>query len=432
MAIGGFISTSFPTDLASNFDQTALTLNSAPAQNAINYALKNTIYTPISGHPNVTPPGHRFTGSDLGYQHFTFILRSNLGGSAVFEQVTLNINPEDLSIDSPYRVNAVNTMGGAFVDVWGQGVRRILMRGHTGWKTYKSTGQVQDGYDNIFNLRDNIINRYLQIRIDNSPNYPQSRIDDGLSLELVDNLHQTVYSIIPENFRLLRNRARPLLHMYEATFVIRDLNPKDSTVNMLIDKTDSSIANQMDGLGGQFAALGERLSGLSGPFADALGTLTSTGGGITQTFKNILQAKGEFTQGVEGIRALAADATQAIDRGLGALQSFADLSGIALDIKSLIYDTKSVYGNLRCLLNEVKAKGLYVYTGIVGSATCAGLYGQPVSPLIDTVNTFDTITQSQQQAIIGQATANVTTNAQNASAKIQQFDVPIMLANGGS
>jgi hypothetical protein len=431
MALSGFISTSFPTDLIGTFNEAANTISSAPAQTIIKYALKNTDFTPIPGHPNSTPPGHRFTGADLGYRHFTFILRSNLG-ETIFEQLVLNINPEDFSVDEPYRVNAINTMGGAFVDVWGNGIRRILMRGHTGWRTYTGMGQVQDGYDNLFNLRDRIINAYLQIRIDKAINYPQSRIEDGLTLEIVDHLHQTIYNVVPENFRLLRNKARPLLHMYEASFIIRDLKPnQDAGVNPLTGKTDAGVAHQMDSLGGQFQGLKDRLGDLGGPFADALHTILDSGNSITGTFKDILKAKGEFTQGVEGIRALAADATQAIDRGLGALQSYIDLSGIALDVKSLIYDTKSVYGNLRCLLNEVKAKGLYVYTGMVSSATCAGLYGQPVSPLVDVPNTFDTITQTQQQTIIGQSTTSISGAAQSAAAKVQSLDIPIILANGG-
>jgi hypothetical protein len=439
MALSGFTASLFPIDtFNAEFSETEV-LQQASSAGAISISTGggvSTNFPSVFGHPNATPSGHILTGTDKTLRHFTFVLNNGLGGGSALTSVLLNINPEDMSIDTPYRVNPVQTMGGAFVDVWGVGIRRLVIRGHTGFKTYDSATQVQDGYDNIFALRDGIINKYFDIRTQSVATNSQSEIEDKLKVIVIDQLHGTSYEVIPEVFRLLRNRARPLLHMYEASFIIRD-NDKDpqalfgDDLGLLTPPTAAAVGDKMDGISDRFASIKDQLSDIGGPFKDALWDLTNSGGGIADTFAGILKAKAEFTQGVEGIRTIAAQATQAVNRGIGSLQSFADLSGIALDVKSVIYDTKSVYGELRCLLNEVKQTGLYVYTGIVGSSSCAALYGQPNSNLTNQTNSFDAILQSQQRSTIGQTSNLITAIAQNASDKIQQLDVPVVLANGG-
>jgi hypothetical protein len=382
-------------------------------------------------NPSIYKPGHIVTGTDKTLRHFTFILSNSLGGGNAVTSLQLNINPEDMSVDNPYRVNAVQTMGGAFVDVWGDGIRRLIIRGHTGWRTHNTTVQRQDGFDNIFTLRDNIINKYFEIRLQSSNSFSQEEIESKLKLTLVDELHNTAYVIVPEVFRLLRNKARPLLHMYEAAFIVQNNKPPKeltSALDLLRGKDDISIAKEMDRLGDRFSAIKDQLASIHRPFKDALGKLVDTGTGLTSMFSSILQAKQKFTQGIDGIRSIAQQATQAIHSAIGTIQSFADLSPVVSDVKLMIYEVKSIYKDLECLLNQVKHGGLYVYTGIVGSTACAALYGAPTSTLAGTVNSFDVLTQAEQKTSIGQAASSITAKAQVAIDVVDQFDTPAILA----
>src|ERR1035437_1247118 len=47
---------------------------------------------------------------------------------------TLTVNPEDLTVTEPSRVAVQQTMGGAWVDSFGPGLRTINISGVTGWR----------------------------------------------------------------------------------------------------------------------------------------------------------------------------------------------------------------------------------------------------------------------------------------------------------
>lgn len=377
-------------------------------------------------------PGHINTGSKFGLRHFTFVLRDGINNDIY--TVDLNVNPEDMSIENPFRVNTYNTLGGAFVDVWGQGVRRIVMRGHTGWRTVvASNGQQQDGFDNIFALRDNICNLYFSLRDTASKTQSQTDIQSKLTLTLIDKLHETGYKVVPENFKLLRNKARPLLHMYEVSFVVVDDDVSDSNTLTELSKADqtSKLWSGFDSLNGQFGGLLSQLAGVGGPFGKALTDLTKLGGGISNTFKNLLAAKNDFSQGVAAISSVALTATQAVNKALGTIQSFSDFSGIAADLKLVYADVKSTFNELACLIEQIKQSGLSSYTGIVGSCgCCVALFGTPQSPLQNVPNTFETLKQAGDESQLQQASSSFSLKSQTIASKINNIDTPMMLASG--
>lgn len=416
----------------------ASVLNALTATDPTNVALANpTLFqgglrqttTALTSPSGALGPGHVNTGSKFGLRHFTFILRDGINNNVYV--VDLNVNPEDMSVENPFRVNAYNTLGGAFVDVWGQGIRRVIIRGHTGWRTVRgANGQQQDGFDNVFALRDDICNLYFAIRDAASLSKSQSEIQDSLTLTLIDKLHETAYRVVPEHFKLLRNRTRPLLHMYEASFVIVDDDfTNDSTLSELSkeDKT-KQLWNGFGSLNTRFGNIGQQVKGIGGPFGKALNDLTSLGGGISKTFHTLLTAKNDFSNGVAAISNTALAVTQSVNKALGTIQSFADFSGIAADVKYMYADVKSSFNELACLIEQVKHAGLFTYTGIVGSTGCSvALFGTPTSPLANVTNTFETLKQAGDEFQLQQAADTFSVKAQTVANKINSIDTPLIL-----
>lgn len=385
--------------------------------------------TALASPSGALGPGHINTGSKFGLRHFTFILRDGINNNIY--TVDLNVNPEDMTIENPFRVNSYNTLGGAFVDVWGQGIRRIVMRGHTGWRTVRgSNGQQQDGFDNIFALRDRICNLYFTLRDAASQNQSQADIQSNLTLTLVDKLHETGYTVVPEYFKLLRNKARPLLHMYEASFIVVDDDfSNDDTLTELSqsDKT-AALWSGFDSVNTTFGNLSQQLSGIGGPFGKALLDLSNLGGGIASTFNTLLTAKNDFSQGVAAISATALSTTQAVNKALGTIQSFADFSGIAADVKAIYGDVKSTFNELACLIEQIKQAGLFTYTGIVGSCgCCVALFGTPQSPLANTNNSFETLKQAGDETQLQQAANTFSLKAQTIANNVNSIDTPMVL-----
>jgi hypothetical protein len=378
---------------------------------------------------------HINTGVNFGFRHYTFVLRDVLDGAdAPPTKVILNINPEDLSFDTPYRVTATNTMSGAFVDVWGQGIRRVVMRGHTGWRRQKTVSQNQDGFDNLFELHEKIINQYFKRRDEASKSKPQSDIQEKLTITIIDRLHERAIRVVPETFRLLRNRARPLLHMYEVAFFVvenDDEAAKEAKQKLLTgsDKTKELWAG-FDRTEASFGSLGDRVKGLGGPFKDALADLTKTGGGISGMFKNILAAKKDVAIGVAGVRNVALDTTRTIKNTMGTIQSYVDMSGIAADVQLVFAEVKSTYGSLLCLLDEIKSGGLSTFRNINGASTCATFHSAPLSPLQATSNSFEAIRTTNSDTIVTTATNSIGIKEQNLVNKIKSLDTPIDLLGG--
>jgi hypothetical protein len=378
-------------------------------------------------------PGHINTGKAYGYRHFTFVLNNQVTGGVI--SLDLNFNPEDLSYETPYRVNPIQTFGGIFIDVWGQGIRKIIIRGHTGWRTVQTPTQQQDGFDNLFSLRDIIIEQYFSGREKASQTMSQADVQENITLTMIDRLHEVAYDVVPESFRLMRNRNRPLLLMYDASFLIQDevtANSPAPVTQQAQQLQNQQTAGILGALASQFGVLGAIAAGIGGSFGNAMTALTTMGGGISGTFQGILTAKQQFTQGINGVTVLATQATQAVNSGLGIIAATVDFSQLAIDAKALYYDVKSVFAELNCILNQIEDGGLFIYTGIVGSSYCGTLAGGTLSPLIGTPNTFATLQNpngTSNLSTITAATQGINPTSQQLSQNINAIDGPALLVN---
>jgi hypothetical protein len=159
------------------------------------------------------------------YRH-TFEIRKD-GRSELIH--TLLINPEELGMDEPAKVTATQTLGGAYITDFGQGLPTVTLSGTTGYRKRVNTeGAETDGFEEFVNFRKNVYRRFIT---DPEP-------DSTLSWYNWED--DEYYDIQPTNFRLSRSKNQPLLYRYELKFTcIKKLMNASSRVssNMAEPKT---------------------------------------------------------------------------------------------------------------------------------------------------------------------------------------------------
>lgn len=163
------------------------------------------IWTPS----NPKPPRSQVTDATriakaFGYR-YTFELRK-LGMGTIMRH-TLTRNPEEMSQDESARVSITPTLGGAYVQDFGQGLIPITLSGTTGYrKRTTSEGLLTDGFQEFLIFRTRIYRDFIRSN------------DPDLQLFWYNWEDDEYYQIQPQNFRLQRSKSQPLLYRYEFRF----------------------------------------------------------------------------------------------------------------------------------------------------------------------------------------------------------------------
>jgi hypothetical protein len=140
----------------------------------------------------------------------------------------LQPRPEDLSYNYPTRATVIQTLGGAYVDDFGEGVCEIALSGTTAYKqgplSNLGLGEIWDDLglnleqgDLMFvSMRDWLVKRYHDLRLAHA----NAGLDPNLvQLIWVDTLNLTAWVVYPLVFGLRRSRNRPLLYQYHMRMV---------------------------------------------------------------------------------------------------------------------------------------------------------------------------------------------------------------------
>lgn len=133
-------------------------------------------------------------------------------GEDFLEGRDLIIRPEEMTRQEPMRVNAVQTLGGAWVDDFGRGLSTITITGHTGW--HGSTQE--DGEAQFRQLRALIMTRWNSLREAKA----ETGSADEIKMVLSDQLNGVALWVAPQSFTLRRHKSRPLLMMYTIALVV--------------------------------------------------------------------------------------------------------------------------------------------------------------------------------------------------------------------
>lgn len=163
---------------------------------------------------------------------------------------TLIVNPEDMQMDEPPRSSVTQTLGGAFVTDFGQGLPSVVISGTTGYRQRTNTeGKQTDGYDAFVQFREKIYRKFVKTN------------DPKMELFWYNWEDNEYYKVQPMSFRLMRNKSEPLLYRYEFRFTcLQKLSgSKKKPEDTLFDPTASTAK----------AKLSSRISNMS-EFLNAL------------------------------------------------------------------------------------------------------------------------------------------------------------------
>lgn len=131
--------------------------------------------------------------------------RMELEYSGISYQFT--INPQSYDIKIPSRLNLVYTKGGAFIDLFGQGVKEINISGTTGLKA--NTNDPNHGYQKFLELK-----KLIEADMD--------KVQEGQPinefLKFYNHTDGEAYVVVPITMSIKRNVSEPLLYKYDLSF----------------------------------------------------------------------------------------------------------------------------------------------------------------------------------------------------------------------
>ncbi len=156
------------------------------------------------------------------------------------------VRPEEITYTHPTRATVVQTLGGAFVDDFGEGITEIVVNGHTGWRhapdPANASGNSPDGLERIYNLRYNLFQVYHEKRMEAAQN---GKSPDEVRLYFFDHLHDAFYKVYPQSLQVRKNKTRPLLYQYQLRMIGLEKVVEDSD---LIDATLDLVGGIIEGL----------------------------------------------------------------------------------------------------------------------------------------------------------------------------------------
>jgi hypothetical protein len=125
--------------------------------------------------------------------------------------------PEELTYTHPTRASVIQTLGGAWVDDFGEGIVDISLSGHTGWRANEQTlltaNAPKDGMEKAIELRTAFFETFHKERM--AAAKAGKNPDDVVKMFFVDVLNTALWQVYPVSMQLRRNKTRPLLFQYQ-------------------------------------------------------------------------------------------------------------------------------------------------------------------------------------------------------------------------
>ena len=125
------------------------------------------------------------------------------------------MRPEEVVYTHPTRATVVQTLGGAWVDDFGEGLVDITLSGHTGWRPGNTVG----GEEAFYLLREGCFWLFHGMRMDAARS---GRDPDQVQMTLVDTLNLGVYKVYPVSMQTRKHRTSPLLYRYQLRLTALD------------------------------------------------------------------------------------------------------------------------------------------------------------------------------------------------------------------
>ena len=321
-----------------------------------------------------------------------FALDDSNSPDAFYKIQNLVIRPEDLTRIEPTRSSVMQTLGGAFADVWGAGLPSLSIAGHTGWRG----DATKDGMQIFSDLRDLVMTQYLGRR---DAAVKAGRDPGDVKLIFVDVLDDFAYQVVPTAFVLRRSRSRPLLCQYQINLqvVSADLdNDKHRFIGAA--SPDAGIESMADSMS-QMDRLVKNLGWLGKNFPAFTAALIGAVGKTQQILGAVMKVKGTIDATMQPLFRVADLATQAVRN---VARAVATVAGLPMEAKAQLQQLASAMHNCYCILRNVfkVRESLPSYSALYGASTCSSTSGgAPLSPLRN-VNPFELMAPVQSASYV--------------------------------
>lgn len=328
--------------------------------------------------------------------------------------VPLYIRPEDMTMTSPSRNVVHQTLGGAWLDSFGEGVANITISGHTGWHrdsmSYPGGGDSLDGVERMKLLRSTVFDRWHQGRASAVAN----GVDPGnVRLIFADGLNDLSHEVAPGPFTLKRNKSRPLLAMYQIPLTV--IGKSDASISIVTEKSGvlglDSLVQSINKITAFEKAIRGTLGAWLGPIQQSLSALSALTGAVLQA------VRAAITAGAEISAPLLEVAATLTSIGMNIYSTVAAIAGAPAKLMASVMQVSSAFSNAFCLLRNVfRAKGqLLDYSSLYGASNCSSTSGgRPVSPYAFS-NPFEAIYSTGKAPVAVSGSAQAAVRAINSS-----------------
>lgn len=317
-----------------------------------------------------------------GVRPISFLLQDLSNGNDL-TTVQMNIRPADLTRVEPSRASVQQTFGGAWMDNFGVGIRKVNISGHTGWRG-DGTG---DGMAIFKKLNNTVFTAWHAKR---KQAIDAGRDPESVQLIFADLLDDFAYVVSPDSFVLRRNKASPLLMQYQISMTVlsEDLDGLRSQLQPPAFLAGLDIAlpaglrimREILGKIRSFAqTIANFISGTIGVAAKAFMELTAD---VLDVVTEVVDSlKGSFDLVADSLISVASDLAQA---GHNIMSTIAAVQSLPAYIKSRIMEVGAAFSYAFCILkNAFRGQKQYDdYSDWYGSNNCSSLSGgRPQSPL---------------------------------------------------
>lgn len=293
----------------------------------------------------------------------------------------LSINPEDLQVTQPSRVSVQQTIGSAWVDSFGPGLKTISISGTTGWRAKYEGGK--DWHAEFTALHEESFRGWHSAR---AARIEAGKNPDVVKLEFVDTLDGICAYVVPQNFVLKRSKSRPLLVQYSISMVVeRDISDQMAATGLPPgydpQASGDSLADSIFELETLANGFTDEIQKLAKPYLaqlQGIDTFLVKANSAMKAVQNAVSAGDVVYRSTIGTAARIAAAGRNLFATLAAVVTFPNrLAGYFSGIMG-------TFNNLLCLLKNgmKRALGLANYSDFYGASNCSSTSGgSPLSPL---------------------------------------------------
>lgn len=331
----------------------------------------------------------------------SFVLENK--GRVVVETM-LFIRPEDMSRSYPSRTSVNQTLGGAFIDSFGEGLEQTTISGITGWRAGPDG---KDGIDRMIDMRANIYTQWHTLR---AAAIKAGTDPNEVKLRYSDTLNRYTRVVVPQVFEIRRNKSRPLLSTYRISLTAV-FNPKTKY-------TYGSSAGVADPSGFGLSSLLSSLNTINGYINTAKNFVNTqilgpVKGFMTMSHQLLSAVQSTIANGVSLGASVIAVARAVAQTGVNVFRTLAAIAGIPALAKATLMQVASAYSNIFCVLkNALKAPKTYEnYTGLYGASNCSSTNGGSPASAYAGVNPFYSVAPAASSKTAVSTQANASLNA---------------------